>query len=125
MSNSDKHRLMVSSTVDGSETVDTSRETVGHISSQNTVGSLVVQTLEERETSGVGGGSLVESLDLLNNDVRVTLDITSTVNLLGSSEIVLLSVGEETGLEVADGHRDGERGVSLDGVAVLGVLELG
>ena len=125
LSDGDESRLMVSSGVDGSETVDTSGETVSNISSQDTVSGLVVQTLEEGETSGVGGVGLGQGLQLLNNDVRVTLDITSTVNLLRSSEVVLLSVGEESSLEVVDGHRDGERGVGLDGIAVLGVLELG
>lgn len=123
--NSDESRLMVSSSVDGGKTVNTSGETVSNISSQNTVRGLVVQTLEEGETSGVGGSGLVKSLKLLNNDVRVTLDITGTVDLLRSSKVVLGGVGEETSLEVSDGHRDGERGVGLDGVAVLGVLELG
>ena len=125
LSDGDESRLMVSSGVDRSETVDTSGETVGNISSQDTVSGLVVQTLEEGETSGVGGVGLGQGLQLLNNDVRVTLDIASTVNLLGSSEVVLLGVGEESSLEVGDGHRDGERSVGLDGIAVLGVLELG
>ena len=124
LSDSDESRLMVSSGVDGSETVDTSGETVSNISSQDTVSGLVVQTLEEGETSGVGGVGLGQGLQLLNNDVRVTLDITGTVNLLRSSEVVLLSVGEESGLEVVDGHRDGERCALLDRRAVRREREL-
>jgi len=56
-----KHGLMVRSGVDREETVGTSREALGDISSNDTVAIWrSIDTLEERELGRVGGLSLVE-----------------------------------------------------------------
>lgn len=115
---------MVGSGVDGCKTVATGGKTVCDVSSENTTLSSIVETLEERKLRGVGHSSRVNSVDLLNDDVRVTLDSTTRVDLLRGSEVVLLSVGEVTGLEVLDGHGNRESGVCFNGVEVLGVREL-
>ncbi len=54
----------------------------------------------------------------------MTLDITTTIHKLGSGEVVLVGVHEEPGLQMVDRHRDRERSVRFDDVAVLGGLEL-
>lgn len=47
------------------------------------------------------------------------------VQLLGSSEVVSLGVGEESSLHVLDVHPDGEGGVGPERSKVLRELELG
>lgn len=116
---------MVGGGVDGAEAVGTSGKTVGDVSSENTVLGRIVQTLEEGEDSGVGGGGLLNAGQELNDDVRVTLNISTAVRELGGGEVVLVRVHEESSLEVGDGHGDREGGVGLDDITVLGGLELG
>lgn len=60
LSNSDKSRLMVSSSVDGGHTVGTSGETTSNVGGENTVRRGVVKTLEELERGGVRSGGLVD-----------------------------------------------------------------
>lgn len=115
---------MVSCGVDRRDLVNTSWETVRDISSENTTLSGSVKTLEEGEHLGVGWGGLVEGLELLNDDVRVALDLSLAVELLGRGEVVAVCVDEEAGLHSTDGHGDGELLVGLDGITVLGVGEL-
>lgn len=69
LSNSDEDGLMVRSSVDGGEAVGASRETVGDVSSENTVLSSVVKTLEEGEDGGVSGGGLRGTAEQLDDDV--------------------------------------------------------
>ena len=115
---------MVGSGVDGRETVGTSRETFSDISGQDTTLSSSVETLEEGELCGVGGLSLSEGLQGINDDVRVADDVTRAIDLLRSREVVGVRVDEVTSLEVLDRHRDRERGVGLDDLAVDRVGEL-
>lgn len=56
--------------------------------------------------------------------MRVTLDLTSAIQLLRRGEVVGLGVDEEASLEVADSNLDGERSVGSDGPTVLGVRDL-
>jgi len=123
LGNGHQDGLMVSSGVDRRHFVETGRKASSNISSQDTAYGSGVQALEEDELLGVGRGGLVEGRELLDDDVGVTDDLTLTVDLLGSSEVVLLCVDEGTGLEVGDGHLDGERCVLSDGLAVGGELE--
>ena len=125
LGNSNEDGLMVGGGIDRSETVGTSGQTTCDISRQDTTLSFVVQTLEEGELSRVRRLSRGDGLNLLDDDVRVTLDITLSVDLLRSGEVVLVGVDEVTGLEVLDGHRNRESGVGLDSLTVNRECELG
>ena len=50
---------------------------------------------------GVRGGRLLEAGDLLDNDVRMALNVSSAIDLLRSREVVLLGVDEVTLGELA------------------------
>ncbi len=125
LSNSDESRLVVGSGVNRRKTIGTSRETLGNIGSQNTTLSSSVKTLEVDKLGGVGRSGLRERLDGVDSNVRVADDITRAIHLLRSSEIVGVRVHEVTRLEVLDLHRNGERSVGLNDLAVHWVRELG
>ncbi len=125
LSNSNKDRLMVSSAVDGRETVDTSRETIADIGAENTALGSIVKTLEERELGRVSRRRRVNRVNCLNDNVRVTCDVAGRVDLLRRSKVILIGVDEVTGLEVVNRHLDSEGGVGLDGAHVDGEDELG
>ena len=94
-----EHGLMVRSGVDREETVGTGGKALGDISSNDT--STVrrsVDTLEERERSGVGRLSLIERGEWLNDDVSVTKDDAGVVELSWSGVVVELGVCEEAEL---------------------------
>jgi hypothetical protein len=116
---------MVCSSVDRAESVGASGKTSSYISCENTSLSGIVQSLEESKFSRVGWGSLVKSLQSLDDNMRMADDLTLSVQLLRSCEVVLLGVDEGTGLHVIDSHANGKRGVGCDGVTILGVRELG
>lgn len=63
-------------------------------------------------------------IELFDDDVSVTNDLTLSVQLLGSREIVGLRVHKRASLHVLDGHRDSESRVLLESVTVGGNLEL-
>ena len=140
-----EHRLVVRSGVDREETVGTSSEALGDISSNDTIairGS--VDTLEERERGGVGGLSLIERGESLNDDVSVTKDDVGVVELSWSGVVVELGVREEAELysevasvgrttpryhavtycHVLNLHLDGEGLIRLESAEVLGENEL-
>jgi hypothetical protein len=98
-----EHRLVVRSGVDREETVGTGGEALGDVSSNDTVavrGS--IDALEERELSGVGGLSLVERREWLDDDVSVADDDAGLVDLSRSSVVVALCVREEAELYRGD-----------------------
>jgi len=137
---------MVRSGVDGEETVGTSGEALGDVSSNNTVairGS--VDALEEREPGGIGGLSLVERGEELDDNVSVTDDDAGVIDLSRSGVVVALGVREETELyrevasvgrttprsyaathlHVLNFHLDGEGFIRRDSAEVLGENKLG
>jgi len=89
---------MVRSGADGRQPVGTSRETVGDIRSELAVSSRIVETLEESEDTRVCGLCRVKGWDLFNDDVVVSDDLPSIVELLRRSIIGVGGVGEGTGL---------------------------
>lgn len=125
LSNGHEDRLMVGSAVDGGETVGARGKTRRDGRGELTVDGGGVQALEEGEHIGVGGGGVVEPVDGLHNDVRVTNDLVGRVQHLGSSEVVLLGVDEVASLHVGDVHDDVEGLRGGDGAEVRGVDELG
>lgn len=96
LSNGHKGRLVVSSSVDGGELVHSSGQSSGNISSKLTIYCSSVETLEEGEFRGVSRCSLVEGTQCLDDNVRVTDDLSSRVQLLRCSEVVLLGIYEVT-----------------------------
>lgn len=125
LSDGGDNRLMVRRCIDGRELIKACGKTVGDISSEFTAHSGGIQALEESELFGIGGRGLVERSELLDNDVRVTLDLTLCVELLGCGKVVLLRVDEETGLHVLDLHLHREWRISFQSPKVLGEGELG
>jgi hypothetical protein len=125
LGNRDNNWLMVRRRVDGRHLVDSRSETIGDNSRKTTVLSSLVQTLEEDELLGIGRSDLIQRLELLDNDMGVTLNLTLIVQLLRSGEIVGLGVNEESGLHLLNGHLDGERLTGFDGSEVAGIDELG
>jgi hypothetical protein len=99
---------MVSGGVDGEETVGASWETGGNIGGEDTTCRSSVQTLEELELRGIWGGGVEDTVDSLDDDVGMSLNDTLAVQLLWCGEVVGVGVNEEAGLEVLDGHLDGE-----------------
>jgi len=94
-----EHGLMVRSSVDREETVSTRGEALSDVSSDDTVTvRRSIDTLEERELGRVGGLSLVERGERLDDDVGVAEDDASVVDLRWSGVVVALSVREEAEL---------------------------
>lgn len=122
LGNSDQSRLVVGSGVDGAETVSAFVQTVGNISGEGV--STIIQPLEEGELARVSGGCLGERLKLLNDNVGVSLDISSLVDLLGSRKVGLRGIGEVSGFKMLELQLDGERLVGFDLSHVGGGLEL-
>lgn len=125
LSDSDEYRLVVSRCVDGREAVRTRWETVGDIRRDDTVDCSSVDTLEERERVRVRRGRLVQAAERLDNDVRVTNDVSGRVDLLRRTVVVVCGVHEVTSLKIVDSHRDGKRSVRLNGSEVSRECELG
>lgn len=117
-------RLVVRSGGDGGHPVYTCRETLGDIGTELTTGSGSIETLEERKDTWVSGIRRLKGSDLFNDDVIVSDDLASIVQLLRGSIVGVGSVGEGTGLHSPDVHDDGEWGVRLDIAAVGRELEL-
>ena len=125
LSNSNNNRLVVCGSVNAGHAVDTWLETAGNDSTENTTLRLLVQTFEESELGGVGRLSVSQGVELLNDDVRVSDDVAIVVHLLGRRIVVGRSVDEVAGVERVDLELHGKVLVGLDGVQVLGELELG
>jgi len=125
LSDGGDNRLMVRRCIDGRELIKACGKTVGDISSEFTARGGGIQALEESKLFRIGGSGLVERGELLDDDVRVTLDLTLCVELLGCGKVVLLRVDEETGLHVLDLHCDREWRIGFHSPKVLGEGELG
>jgi len=120
----DQDGLVVRRGVDTGHAVHTSREAGSDGRGQDTVDGRCVDTLEEREFRRVAGGGLRERVELLDDDVRVSRDVTARIDSLGSSEVVQVGVHEVARVQVANRHSDVERRVRLDRAKVLREREL-
>ena len=101
-----ENRHVVRRGVDREETVGASGEALGYVCGNDAVavgGS--VDALEERELGGVGGLSLLERGEGLDDDVGVSKDDAVVVDLGGSGVVVGLGVREETELHDEGGVR--------------------
>lgn len=83
---------------DGRHPVCTSRESLSDIRSELAVVSSIIETLEERKYARVRGLRRVKGRDLFNDNVVVSDNLPSVVQLLGCSIVGVGSVGEFTGL---------------------------
>jgi len=111
--------LVVRSGGDGRHPVCTSRESLGNIRSELTIGSSIVETLEESKNTWVRGLRRAQGLDRFNYNVVVSDDLPSVVQLLRCSIVGIGSVGKVTSLHPLRIHDNGKRGVSLD-IAIIG-----
>lgn len=111
---------MITGGVNRRNLVRASREAFVDGGSKDTVFGFVVQAFEEREDIGIGGLRGVDRVDLLNNNVRVTSDLTSIIELLWGSEIVLLGICEKSSFHALDSHFNSESLVLLNVLQVLG-----
>jgi hypothetical protein len=119
-----EHRLVICSGGDRRHPVCASRETLGDIGGELAVGGDTVETLEESENTRVAGLCRIEGCDLFNDDVVVSDNLASVVQLLRCSVVGVGSVGEGTGLHSVYVHDNGEWGVRLDITTVGWELEL-
>lgn len=69
LSDGHEDRLMISSSVDRRDLVETSRKTASDISSQDAIDGGSVQSLEEGELPWIRWSRLIKSGELLDNDV--------------------------------------------------------
>ena len=84
LSDGRKNRLVVCRGVDRSQTVDTRSETRSYGNAENAIrvrGS--IDTFEECKLGGICSDGLIQTSDLLDDDVRVANDLTGCVELLG------------------------------------------
>lgn len=125
LGNRNNDRLVVRRCVDGTELVETSWETFVDTGSNHAIDCRSVDSLEERKGLGISRRLLVERIQLLDNNMRVSNDLSLGIQLLRGSEVVGCSINEIAGLHFLNGHRDIECRVSLDGAKVLWVCELG
>ena len=93
---------MVRSRGDGRHPVCTGRKTLRDIGTELTTGSDSVKSLEKRKDTWVSGLCRVEGCDLFNDDVIVSDDLPSVVQLLRSSVVRVGSVCEGPGLHSFD-----------------------
>jgi len=117
-------RLMIRSGGDGRHSVSTGGETLGDISGELATGSDTVETLEESKYAWVGGFCRVEGCDRFNNNVVVSDNLASVVQLLRRGVVSIGGIGEGAGLHSFDVHGDSEWGVRLDITTVGRELEL-
>lgn len=80
--------------------------------------------LEEGELLRICRRRLVQGRKELHDHVRVTENLTSTIQRLGGGEVVGLGVDELTSCEIPDGDLDVEGSIGGDGSTVLGVGDL-
>jgi hypothetical protein len=121
----DEHRLVVRGRVDRGDAVEALGEAASDVRGEDAVLGGVVEALEEREAGRVRRRRLVGRLELLDDDVRVALDVPLRVHLLRRGKVVRVRVHEVARLEVRDGERDGEGRVGRERRAVRRELELG
>lgn len=84
-----------------------------------------VQAFEERKVRGVGRSGLDNGRKLLDDDVRVPLNLALGVQELGRRKVILIGINEEASLHITDGHLNGKSGVGLESSKVFGVDKLG
>ena len=101
--------LVIGRSIDRGELVSTSRKTIVNISGQDPISvRFSVQTLEECKDSRIRGVCLTKRAELFDNNVRVSLNNALRVQLLRSTEIVLVSIDEVASFQILDRHLDGE-----------------
>lgn len=116
---------MIGCRVDGEHPVCSGRQAVGQ-RGRNRVISIkrCVQTLEESKLGWVCGLGVVETVDGLDHEMRVTNEDTLVVDLGRCSIVVGVSIGERASLEVLDLELGSEWLVGRDLAKVLGENEL-
>jgi len=123
LGNCNIYGLMVSGCVHGAEAVNTSRETSGQGGGKNTILILVIQTLEEGKDFRIRDSGAVDGGDGLNGNVAVRCH-DAVLDLLGSTEVVLLCIDEITQVHVLDVHREGQGLIGGESATINGVGNL-
>jgi hypothetical protein len=118
------NRLMVRSGSDGRHPVGTSGETLGDVGSELSAGGNTIETLEEGKDTWVGGLRRVERCNFFNDNVVVSDNLPSVVQLLRCGVVGVGGVGKGTGLHSVYVHDDGEWCVWLDVTTVKRELKL-
>lgn len=124
LSNRPKDRLMVCASVDGREAVSTGRQPARDVSRQNTIYGGQVEALEEREHVRIQRGSLIERIQLLDDDVRVANDSAGAIDLAWGSIVIGLRVDEVARHHIGDRHGDREVLIGRDVAEVCWEREL-
>jgi len=121
----DEARLVVRRGVDARHAVRAGGEATGDGDAEHAVDGERVDALEELEHGRVEHRRRGETVDRLDDDVRVADNVAVAVHLLRRAVVVARRVDEVARLEVVDAHRDGEVRVRGDGAAVRRERELG
>ena len=87
---------------DGRHPVCTGGKALGDVGGELTTSGDSVETLEESKDARIGGLCRVKRCDLFNNNVIVSDNLASVVQLLRGSVVGVSSVGEGTGLHSLD-----------------------
>jgi len=116
---------MVGGRIDRGQLIEPNFETVRNSGAQFAIVGGRIQTFEKHKILRVSGSGLGEGSEFFNNNMRVTLDLALSVELLGGSEIIGISIDEKTSLHVLDGHLNSESLVRLERAKVLWGGKLG
>lgn len=123
LSNRHDDRLVVGSTGHGADTVVSSRQTTGNVSSEQTISvTSIVDTLEESELSTVKRRGRIQAVaGVLDDNVSVANDVSRAIKVLRSRVVGAVGVGEGASSQVGNLDLDTEVLVGGDVVTVLGV----
>jgi len=115
----DIYGLMISGCIHRAEAVNTSRKTCSQIGGKSTILLIVVQAFEEGKHRRIGDIGAVEGGNFLDSNMAVRLHDT-VVNLLGSTEVVLLGVDKITEVHVLHCHLERKRLIGREFTTVDG-----
>ena len=121
---SNKHWLMVCCSVNCGHTIGPRRKPSGYCNAQDAISRRSVHTLEKCEFSGVRRIRVFESVNALDDDMRMAGNVSAVVNLLGCREIIGVCIDKVACVKMLDRKVDGERRVGLDSIEILWRLEL-
>jgi len=115
--------LVIARGGDGAHPVIARSEALVNVCSERSALGGEVKALEELESVGVWRVGVIEAIDPLNSDVRVSIDLPVSTELNRRSVVGIGGVGEETSVETLDVEVNVKGLVGGNLVEILGVRE--